>query len=69
MTNTFTYIYIYVKLNHFAVQQKLTQHYKSAEHQLTKKVVLYEGVLPEIFISLDSSDLKGYLLINVWKKY
>ena len=62
-------MYIYVKLNHFAEQQKWTQHYKSAEFQLTKKFVLYEGVSPEIFISVDSSDLKGYLLINVWKKY
>ena len=24
------YIYVYIKLNHFAVQQKLTQHCKSA---------------------------------------
>ena len=27
------YIYIYIKLNHFAVHQKLTQYYKAAIHQ------------------------------------
>ena len=30
-------VYIYVKLNHFAVQQKLIQHCKSAICQLKKK--------------------------------
>ena len=30
-------MYIYVKLNHFAVQQKLTQHCKSTILQLKKK--------------------------------
>ena len=28
------YVYLYVSLNHFAVQQKLTQHYKAIIHQL-----------------------------------
>ena len=29
--------YEYVQLNHFVVQQKLTQHYKSTTRQLKKK--------------------------------
>ena len=29
-------MYIYVQLNHFAVQQKLTQHCKSARLELKK---------------------------------
>ena len=28
------YVYLYVQLNHFAVQQKLTQHCKAIMHQL-----------------------------------
>ena len=36
------YIFIYMWLIHFIVQQKLTQHYKATIPQLKKKNLLFE---------------------------
>ena len=57
-------MYIYVELNHFAVQQKLTQHCKSTILQLKKKRERHLELSLSLFPSLLCEDIGGRQLFT-----
>ena len=65
----YMYVYICIKLNHFAVHQKVTQCCKSIIHQFTKKVMRKVHFFPFRYLTENllcaKHYTKGYMLVLV----